>query len=253
MSYFVEQKEFRRPSPALWANAPIGLQMAGSLAMGFSVSAAAWLSAPDAVANVTQYFGTGIHALGHMAGAVIQNGEVHAIVIDQQGGHVEVSATDGVAVAAAGPLTVSLMATLALVAALCRWGLQVWLAAFGTLAIILGIMTEDLVVRWTLLPWGAGLCLAAVLPLYEALRAAVLVVVGMVLVKATIDGLPYLATREVVLPDGQTVLSDTGQIAALLARDVLDVRDMLVFAMLVILFSGICLIGRFIFIHRRVQ
>lgn len=253
MSFFAESRppERRRPSPALWYDAPIGLQMAASLAMGFSVAAAAWLAVPEAVSQVTQFFGTGLHELGHVMGALVQGGEAHAVVVERHGGHAQTSAADSVATAIAGPLMVPLMAMLALVAALCRWGLQVWLAAFGSVSIILGIMTDDMVVRWTLLPWGAALCLAAILPLYEALRSASLVVVGFALVKATIDGLPYLATREVVLPDGQTVLSDTGRIADLLGQNLMDVRDMLVLAMLAMVFSGICLVGRFILINRR--
>jgi hypothetical protein len=71
------------------------------------------------------------------------------------------------------------------------------------------------------------------------------------MIKATIDSLPYLAIREVVLPDGQTVLSDTGRIADLLGHSLMDVRDMLVLAMLIMAFSGICLVGRFLLIHRR--
>lgn len=253
MSFFAESRPpgNRRPPPALWYDAPIGLQLAASLATGFSVAAAAWLAVPDAVSQVTQFFGTGVHELGHMAGTILQGGDVHAIVVHRNGGHAEVSATDGVATAISGPLMVPLMAMLALVAALCRWGLQVWLAAFGSVSIILGIMTDDLVVRWTLLPWGAALCLAAVLPLYETLRSAFLVVVSLAMIKATIDSLPYLAIREVVLPDGQTVLSDTGRIADLLGHSLMDVRDMLVLAMLIMAFSGICLVGRFLLIHRR--
>jgi hypothetical protein len=255
MSSFVDGRhsERRRPSPALWADAPIGLQMAASLAIGFVIAAAAWFVIPDAVSMVTQFFGTGVHELGHLLGAILQDGEIHDIVIARQGGHAEVAATDGVATAIAGPLMVPLLAMFTLVAALCRWGLQVWLAAFGSMSIVLGLMADDLVVRWALLPWGAVLCLIAVLPLYEALRAAFLVVVGLVLIKATVDSLPYLSTQEVVLQDGQTVLSDTGRIADLLGQELLDVRDMLVFAMLVMALSGICLVGRFLFIHRRSQ
>lgn len=232
---------------------PIGLQMAASLAIGFIIAAFTWLTAPDAVSQVTQFYGTGWHELGHVLGTLIQGGDVHAIVLHQGGGHAETSASDRVATAIAGPLMVPLMAFLALVSSLCRWGLQVWLAAFGTVSIILGIMTDDLLVRWTLLPWGAALCIGAILPMFETVRAAFLVVVGLVLVKATIDGLPYLSIGEVVLQDGRTVLSDTGQVAELLGQNLMDVRDMLILSMLTLAFSGICLVGRFLLTHRRLK
>lgn len=240
----------RRPSPALWSNGPIGTQMAFSFLLGFSIGAAAWFAAPEAVDMVSQYFGTGIHELGHAAGAVVQNGDVHAIHIDRNGGHALTSARDRVATAIAGPLMVPLMATLALAAGLCRWGLQVWLAAFGAIAILLGILTDDLIVRWTLLPWGAALILAAILPIPETVRSAALILMGLALVKGTIDGLPYLATQEVELANGEIVLSDTGRVAELLEQRVLDVRDALVLAMLLMAISGMAIVGRFLYVNR---
>lgn len=255
MSFFAEsaQPERRRPSPALWSNQPIGFQMAVSLALGFLIAGFAWLAAPEAVSQVTRFFGTGWHELGHMMGAIVQGGDVHAIVLHQEGGHAVTSASDRVGTAIAGPLMVPLMAALALVSALCRWGLQVWLATFGTVSLVLGVMTDDLVVRWTLLPWGATLCLSAVLPMYETIRAAFLVVVGLALVKSTIDGLPYLSRSEVTLQNGETILSDTGRIAELLGQNLTDVRDLLILSMLVMAFSGICVVGHFLLIHRRLR
>lgn len=88
---------------------------------------------------------------------------------------------------------------------------------------------------------------------YGCLAAALLIVVGLALVKATIDSLPGLVTPEIVLPNGQTVLSDTGRIADLLGQEMMDIRNMLVLAMLVMVISSLCLVGRFIFIYRRVE
>lgn len=255
MSSFVDGRpsERRRLSPALWSSAPVGLQIATSLTISFAIAGAAWLSVPEAVIMVTQFFGTGIHEVGHLVGALLQNGDIYEVAVTRQGGHAQVSAPDGVATAVSGLLMVPFLAMMALVCGLCRWGVQVWLAAFGLTAIILGLLTNDLVVRWTLLPWGALVCIAAILPIYEALRAAFLLVVGFVLVKATVDGLPYLSRPEITLPSGQAVLSDTGLIADLLGHELLDVRDMLVLVMLAFVFTGACLVGRFLFVHRRVQ
>lgn len=239
----------RRLSPALWSDAPVGFQMAGTIVMGAAIFGGAWLAAPSITAQVIQFFAAGLRQLGHAATAIVQGGAIHEIFTAHQVSHVEFDTFDEVAVAVVGMLIVPLMATIAVVAALCRWGLQVWLALFGGVSCVLGLATDDLIVRWTLLPWGAVLCVVAVLPLYEALRAAFLIVVGLALLKATIDDLPNLAAREILLPDGQVTWSATYQISRLLGQDMGEVRAVLVSTMVILAVSGACMVGRFLLIH----
>lgn len=200
----------------------------------------------------TQFFGTGIHEVGHLVGALLQNGDIYEVAVTRQGGHAQVSAPDGVATAVSGLLMVPFLAMMALVCGLCRWGVQVWLAAFGLTAIILGLLTDDLVVRWTLLPWGALVCIAAILPIYEALRAAFLLVVGFVQRRPRLTVYPIFPDQKSRFQAGKPFCSYRAD-CRLAGNDSPDVLDMLVLVMLAFVFTGACLVGRFLFVHRRVQ
>ncbi|WP_237273025.1 M50 family metallopeptidase [Sulfitobacter sp. M220] len=243
----------RRLSPAVWTpGAPLAGQMTVTAILGLAVTGTTWAVAPDMAGRVAHYTGSAVHELGHAAASLIQGGRVHEIALNAGGGHAITSGGDRIASAVAGPLAVPALATAVIVAALCRWGIQVWLAVIGLGLAVLAIgAAEDVTVRWALLPTGAALAVAAIAPIYEALRASLLFCVGLALVWATIQGIPYLASAEAVMQDGSTVPSDTGRVADLLDVPISDVRDALILTMVGFGLLGMAVVGRFLRLHGR--
>lgn len=220
------------PPPWLWN--PFGdprWQAILALALAMAAIAGVWMLSPSMARFMAQMLFTWGHEFGHYIVGVV-TGKAHGITIYPDGsGHAAVSSGSPVLVAAAGPLLPAWAAALLIGLGATRVGNAMILAAMATaIGFTAYLHVADPQVAMALWAWVGLMTAIALAPSAPILRSAAVLVVGLVLMLGTLNGLPTLRVSHI---DGDlTRPSDTQVIADAWTLPLTDVANGLKLLML---------------------
>lgn len=222
----------RLPPPWLWT--PFRdprWQALLTLALALAAMGGVWILSPSTARFMAQMLSTWAHESGHyLLGEM--TGKAHGITINPNGsGHTGVSSGSPVLVAAAGPLLPAWGAALLIGLGATRLGNAMILAVMATvIGLTAYLHVADPQVAMALWAWVGLMTAIALAPSPPILRSAAVLVVGLVLMLGTLNGLPTLMVSHI---DGDlTRPSDTQVIADVWTLPLKDVANGLKLLML---------------------
>lgn len=166
-----------------------------ALTLAVATVAGGWLIAPAMTSFVAEMASTWCHELGHYGVGAI-TGKAHGLSVNPDGsGHAVVSSGAPVLVSAAGPLLPVWGGALLVAMGATRVGNA---PVLGALAMAIGLTTylhvEDHKVQAALWGWAVVCAAVAIAPCPPLIRSVTVLVIGLVLLKGGLDGMPYYLT-----------------------------------------------------------